>query len=198
MWVQGRSESFALPGRIWYDRLMTNFVNEYVDQYLTEFSVSEPNTIAVGVFERIEGDGLTDLALEIVLPIYIRSYLSQRRGIPQERGAVTDDTTHVEFEYDLSDDESTPRIKSTSSARSTRVAAVKNDWLRQLQTPLYVGDSWKRLADCTSDDLFLVAADLRRAAEGNLTKAAYYESLAAIIPEGSVLGDLTENPLVTV
>ncbi len=173
---------------------MTNFVNDLIDQYLSESRDSDPGIIATNVLELI--DDRPFAALEIVLPVYVRSYLQQRRGIPQERPEPEDDTVKVEFEYDLSDDESTPRIKSTSSARSTRVAAVKNDWLRQLQTPLYVGSEWKRLAECTSEDLLLVAGDLRKAAESNLTKAAYYENLAALVPEGKVLGDLEQNPLL--
>lgn len=92
------------------------------------------------------------------------------------------------------DEMSRRRMLPSVGVGSAKVAAVRADWENRLNTPLRVGDGWKRLADCTASDLYRVSTDLRVMASRSLEKAAYYENLAAHVPEGGTVGMLAAEP----
>ena len=78
---------------------------------------------------------------------------------------------------------------------SPKLAAIaENAWQRRLEQSLCVNGTYKRLRECTKDDLLDVALSLKSQAEASLTKASYYEKLAAAVPEGQTLGVLKADP----
>lgn len=56
--------------------------------------------------------------------------------------------------------------------------SMKSAYIRLLATRLAVGAGWKRLADCTKDDLLQAAAEREAQAAGNLAWASRYRRLA--------------------
>jgi hypothetical protein len=88
-----------------------------------------------------------------------------------------------------------PQSHDVSPVPSSKVAAVRSAWARRLETPVFVGSAWKRLGECTAEDLRVVASALRSQAEQAVVKADYYEALASSLPAGAVVSDLASDPL---
>lgn len=140
-----------------------------VRQVLTETGLSDPHEVAAEVARRLRGPDVR-AALAEALVVYVRVQFSRDRRLPQ-LGV------------------------SASQVVSSKVTACRDEWARRLQTPVGVGGVWKHLAECTADDLRVVAASLRRHAVQAAVKAEWYEALAASLPAGAVVGDLTADPV---
>lgn len=142
--------------------------HELLNSVLDETLLTSPRDLAVALLERIPEDSYPDFLAEI-LPPWVQHELSRRRLLNVR-----------------------PLIQHNTA--SSKVAAVR-DWAARLKTPLKVGDEWKRLADCTRDDLLTVASSLRESALRSIAKAEYYEDLAASVPQGGTVGLLTSDPV---
>ena len=137
-----------------------------VHQVLTETSLSDPREVAVEVASRLRGPSLRAALLE-ALAVYVRVTFGRDRMLSQDSPA----------------------------GASSKVAAVASDWARQVLTPVAVDGVWKRLGECTADDLRAIAASLRSMADQTLSKAEWYEDLASALPAGAVVADLDADPL---
>lgn len=144
---------------------MKTDLDRLIHDVLADTTATTPHDIAVEVLKRIPDAAA---ALAEALPVYVQVCLSRARMLtPSSDGATT------------------------SFRGVSRASRIRDDWDRRLQTPLWVGDEWKRLADCTADDLRTVAAELRDKAEKVLAKADWYEHLAALLPAGATVGSLS-------
>lgn len=93
------------------------------------------------------------------------------------------------------------RMPAPSS--SAKVGAIRAWGERLLALSVDVsgeGGEWKRLADCTRDELLVVASYRRKQAERNVATAVQYEKLAARLDEADVatVADLTADDLADV
>jgi hypothetical protein len=73
--------------------------------------------------------------------------------------------------------------------KSWKVQGVRDAWQRALRDLYHVGpdaSDWKRLADCTRDDLLFAAAERREHAARTLAKAEQLDRLAALVAEHGV------------
>lgn len=70
---------------------------------------------------------------------------------------------------------------------SWKVKGIREEWARYLDTRWHVGEAqWKRLADCTRDDLLFAAHERRVNAERNIAAATELEGLADLLAEHKV------------
>lgn len=144
-------------------------LSDLVRDVLDETDATTPDEIASEMFTRI-GDPAA--ALTEALPLFVRVTLSRMRMLsPLDASPDQDDKT-------------TPQ-------QVTRASRIRDDWAARLETPLRVGDEWKRLADCTAADLRTVAESLRGKAAKSLAKADWYDRLATMVPVGGTVASLT-------
>lgn len=141
-----------------------------IRQVLADTDLSDPREVAAEVSRRLRGAAALRDALMEALPVYVRTQFTRDRLLPRDL-----DTAPVIV--------------------SSKVAAVRSDWQRRLETPVVVDGVWKRLGECTSADLLAVASALRVQAAQSVAKAEYYETLAAKVPAGGVVSDLAADPL---
>ena len=132
-------------------------------------SLSDPREIAEKLVSMIPKDHIKAVLMQ-TLPTYVATTFSR-------------DRLHSE-------------APKASKPRSSKVAAVRDDWKRRLNTPLVVGGTWKRFSDCTAADLYVVAASLRANAEQSMSKALYYETIADILEPDAVVASLEFDPTV--
>lgn len=142
-------------------------LTEYLRQVLATTKLSDPRSIAAEMLNRIPEESRADALAEVLAP-WVQTAMSRRRML---------------------------NPVPISGSGSAKVDAVRSDWQARLNTPLNVGGEWKRLADCTADDLHQVAADLRVMADRLTSKADYYDDLAQHIPAGRTVGSLTADPV---
>lgn len=144
-------------------------LKDLVRQVLADTSLSDPRDVAAEVVHRLRGAAAMRGALSEALVVYVRTSFTRDRMLPQS--------------------------KTTTPAPSSKVAAVRSDWQHRLLTPVAVEGVWKRLGECTADDLRSVAAALREHAAQTSAKADYYDALADVLPAGAVVSDLATDPL---
>jgi hypothetical protein len=153
---------------------MTTNLTSHLYAVLSGSALTEPRAIADELQRRIPRTERSS-ALTEALVAWVRVALSQRRMLPPQ--AIMGD----------------PSGQTTSA----KVARVRHDWQARLQTPLLVGDTWKRLADCDAVDLRMVAHDLRARASQLVSKADWYEALADAVTEqgpGATVAALPGDP----
>lgn len=141
-------------------------VSDCLRQVLETTSLSDPRAIAAEMLDRIPR-AARGAVLAQVLPLWVQGQVSRRRLLSPVAAAPVP---------------------------SPKVAAVRDDWAVRLNTPLCVDGLWKRLADCTANDLRTVAASLRALAAKTAAKADYYVELADLVPAGGTVGMLTADP----
>lgn len=157
--------------------------NEFIRYALENTTLTDPRDVAGEVLHLLdrahdqgEGPAAYRDALAEVLPTYVSVEFSRTRML-NPVAVVVDDVTPVR-----------------EPAGSAKVAACRNDWNARKNTPVWLPDGWKRLADCTADDLLTLAATLRDRAEKVAAKAAWYEALADALPEGATVAALDTDP----
>lgn len=64
------------------------------------------------------------------------------------------------------------------SARSSKVAAIRDGWAAALRDLFLAEDGWKPLGEFTFEDLVFAANDRRKKAQENLAKADRFDALA--------------------
>ena len=153
-----------------------SYLNNLIDAVLSEGQYSEPAEIARVVLDRSSLE-LIAPELPALLTVYVRTHLSQRRFLP----AVTMDEA--------------AGARATAPRPSHKVAAVRDWWQRWLETPVKVPHvGYKRHADMTADDCRAVAMSLMEQSKERAAKAARYERLAEVIPDGGTMGQLQSAP----
>lgn len=70
--------------------------------------------------------------------------------------------------------------------RSAKVSTVRDWWARMCDSRVSVADGWKRIGDCTIDDLAYCAGERRTEAARVIAHAERYERLAAMLTEHGV------------
>lgn len=118
-------------------------------------------------------------ALHTALPVFVRQVQSEQRSR----------VLHI----------SEPKPGGLSVAgESSRVAAVRDDWLRALGQTINLGAGVaKPLRECTRVDLLRVAAHLDERAQRNAMKAHEYRTLANLLDaDDDKVGDLPAETLV--
>lgn len=142
-------------------------VAKAIREVLTSSSLSNPADVAAKVAEQIP-DAQLRAALAEVLPSFVRTEFSRERMLSPVRH---------------------------SGGPSAKVAAIRDAWAARKQTPLKIGDEYKRLAECTAADLLVAASELRQRADAMLGKADYYEALAAALPPGATVDSFASDPV---
>lgn len=138
---------------------MSNLLNEYVETVLTLTTQSDPREIAAEVLASISDADLRD-CLEDALPMYVSRYLTRGRGgVP----------TPEKLEEDL---------KPVAPVRSAKVGAIRDHWAKFLDERVQVNGNWKKVADCTVQDVQALARERREVAAKNVAHAKRFEKLA--------------------
>jgi hypothetical protein len=87
---------------------------------------------------------------------------------------------------------------NVNSARSSKVAAIRDAWRRTLAGQFHVGAGvWQRLADCSREQVMFLAAERREMAERNAAAADMFDRLGAAMRKrhAKVVADLSEPVL---
>lgn len=156
----------------------TQHVSDLIRAVLDETAATTPAEIAREVLARVSDP---QAALAECLPTFVQVSLSRSRMLSPLDEPQTADRGQVS-----ADAQTAPAPVGYS--RATR---IRLSWEDRLNTPLRVGEAWKRLADCTADDLRTVAESLRGRAAKSLAKADWYDDLAAKLPKGATVAVLT-------
>lgn len=119
-----------------------------------------PHDIAQAVLAEIDPEDGVRQAFSEILPEYCRIVLTnQRRSMSR---TILEDAAP----------------DATPAVRSAKNDAIRNWFQRYLELQLCVGDTWKRMGDCTADDLMFGAVDRRKKANELLFRAAELNALA--------------------
>lgn len=128
-----------------------------VDRVIDESSLIDPREIARKVAESVPARARVD-ALAEALTDYVRIRQNGRRRLNPVIGPA--------------------------SARSPKVAAIRDDWRRYLQDSVHVGDAVHLpLGQCTYADLMYAATERQTLAARNLAAAQRYDALAELLKQ---------------
>lgn len=137
-----------------------------------------PREIAAKVAENVPAK-LRLAALEEALVPYVREYLTRARSV---RPLI-------------------PVSGSRNSARSSKVAAIRDGWRRTLAGQFHVGSGqWQVLADCSYENVLFLAAERHENARRSAAAAGMFDALADAMKSAGVdrAGDLSESVLADV
>ena len=138
---------------------MSNLLNEYVTVTLATTTKSDPREIAAEVLASIPDEDLRG-CLGDALSTYMRWYITKKRdGVP----------TPEKLEEDL---------KPVAPVRSAKVNAIRDHWAKFLDERVQVNGNWKKVADCTVQDVQALARERREVAARNEAHAKRFEKLA--------------------
>lgn len=146
---------------------VTETVRDMVIRYAQKFE--GPNDIAAAIIEEVtRTPEVLRACLIEVLPEYCGKTLREQRN----RGVSTGVTP--------------PDDPPSDHAPSNPARSAKSDSIRAwhknfLALQLHVATEWKRMGDCTKEDLMFGAAERRKQAEKTLYRAAELESLAVAL-----------------
>lgn len=147
---------------------MTGFnLNALVREVAARSTTADPPSIAKQVLDRIERRN-SRVALEQALPTIVQHVIS--RG----RSAVDAEPTTGQGRF-------VNQRTNVGGGRSAKVAAIREWWRAQLNTPLAVGPArsdWKFLRDCTATDLDYAAGLREELARSNALAAERMRKLA--------------------
>ena len=136
-------------------------LNALIREVIDTSTLVDPDSLAKEVGKRIGRNQERD-ALQQALPALVMTALSRGRHLTSS-GGHTRSATHHGIAAGRS---------SNGSARSSKVAGIREAWRKMLQEPIAVGGNhWKRLAECNAEDL-TYAEDLRRAHAARTVAAA--------------------------
>lgn len=147
---------------------MSDFVLRHlVREVLSDSDEADPGRIADMVLAQIP-PRQTRTALAQALRLFVRQVISETRTARNE-----------------------PTV--TPISRSAKVAAIREGWQRRLDDRVHGAEgSWKKLRDCTYDDLLSAATERRQMAERNNAWARQYDAWARLLTEhdAETFGDL--------
>lgn len=131
-------------------------LRDAVASVLDTSDLASPEDVASKVAENVPSKAVRSVLTE-ALTTYVRVHMGERR-----RSNVI-----------LNGDE-----QRKQSARSSKVAAIRDSWSAALRDRVHVEDGWKALGECTYDNLMFAASERQEMARRNAAQAEKYESLA--------------------
>lgn len=142
---------------------MTFDLNEAIETALGS-ELNSPHEIADKVFPAIPANEIPTLARRL-LSGYVREYLQARRASNPVLGGARE----------------TPDGASTTAPRpSAKLAARRAGWPGWMLDRVHIGHgTWRRLGECTRDDLLFAAGERDTMAASNSAKAERFRTLAA-------------------
>jgi hypothetical protein len=148
-----------------------------VAKVLDTSDLAEPDEIASKVAENVAARDLRS-ALALALVPYVRIQMDNSRR------------SNVILNGDSD-------VQRKQSARSPKVAAIRDAWAAALRDRVHVSDGWKLLGDCTYEDLLFAAEERREKARQNVARAERFEWLAERLQANGVarVADLPKNDL---
>lgn len=138
---------------------MSNLLNEYVKATLATTTKNDPREIAAEVLASIPDEDLRECLGDALAPYMQWHITKSRRGIP----------TPDKLEEDL---------KPVAPVRSAKVNAIRDHWAKFLEERVQVNGNWKKVADCTVQDVQALARERREVAAKNMAHARRFEKLA--------------------
>jgi hypothetical protein len=114
---------------------------------------------------------LTDAEAHVVVSVTLREYVRHVLSRPVVQPAA---------------DPATYKTKSGQRTASAATAALIDWYSAELSASVYVGESWKRLGDCSARDLEYLVSSRRSKAAEVLAEAERYERLLTAVTEFGV------------
>lgn len=127
-----------------------------VREILNTTGLSDPQDIARELIRRMPATAIAE-TLEAVMPLYVRQRIGAERAL------------------------TSPRAAQGVLVRSSKVGGITTWWRQVLEDSVRTSNGYKRLADCTRDDLTYLANGLRNSADAMLIKAQRYDNLGALL-----------------
>jgi hypothetical protein len=159
-------------------------MNEFSLRHLTRevlrgTTMTDPSDIAREINRRIADDDCRT-ALRQALRGYVREEITRlrRHPGPEETEPISNVTLFVSGNAPAAQKPAAAR----PPARSVKVAGIRDWWSAKLRELTHVGESeWRRLGDCSFEDLMFAAAERHEHAARNAARAAWYEQLAETV-----------------
>lgn len=154
-----------------------------VRQVLDDSDAADPTTLSREVLARIEVADIAE-ALRQAMPTVVHNVVSVAR---MREPAFITDTRMID-----------QVTANTRSARSPKVAAIREMWRQQLHTRYAVGNGeWRLLRDCTADNLDHAATYRDEQARRNAAAADKLRALRKLVVDHDVatVGQLPEAVL---
>lgn len=146
---------------------------DVIRQICAYSDVSDPAEIAKILVDAIPPERHTE-ALALVMPVFVREHLGRQRTLTN------------------------PTQARNQLVRSARVTGIREWWRQVLEDRVAPHGVWKRLGDCTWEDLDWLAAQLRNKADSLIVKAQRLEKLRDQLNQyerGAKLSDLDPQTL---
>lgn len=143
---------------------------------LADTGLSDPADIARELLHRIPAAAVPAV-LELVLPVYVRQRIVAERAL------------------------TSPATARGILVRSAKVTGITEWWRQVLEDRVVTSNGYKRLADCTWEDLDYLSGKLRLRADLMVVKAQRYEKLRDLLSRwerGATLGQLPKEVLMDV
>ena len=132
---------------------MTTTLYDMIRTVLDESTETDPRVIAADVLAAIPDEGWREV-VSPALVSYVSSLVTRsRQGVPTQPNR--------------------PQV-----VRSAKVAGIRDDWQRFLGERVQVEGTWKRVAECTVQDVQALARERREVAAKNVAHATRFEKLA--------------------
>jgi hypothetical protein len=171
------------------------FLRDIVNDLIETTNLSDPHDIADEVIAGLATEEDRALALKEAVPVFVRQTLSLRRLASPPVTTTAATTTTTTATPPVTTPAFKPPVRSGHDNYSHNVAVVRDAWQDRLDTSLAVGVGvYKRLRECTAEDLKWHAKSLRTLADRTYGKADFYEKIAAAIPAGGTVNDLKSDP----
>lgn len=138
---------------------MSNLLNDYVKATVATTTQNDPREIAAEVLASIPDEDLRECLGDALGPYMQWHITKSRRGIP----------TPEKLEEDL---------KPVAPVMSAKVNAIRDHWAKFLAERVQVNGTWKKVADCTVQDVQALARERREVAAKNMAHAKRFEKLA--------------------
>ena len=174
-------------------------LKELLEQAVTGTDKASPVELTDVVLSQLSPSDYRE-ALEKTLPVYVRSWLSERR-VWKEAGEEPGEAYFAPDDL-LSDDVAeieTERQKTVIRSRGrSKAAAARTEWQRHFSDSLWNGERFIKFGDATAADLVMAASSMRSQAkaefDGKMRKAEWYEKIAANLLAGDRVRDLSGDP----
>ncbi|OKI16542.1 hypothetical protein [Streptomyces sp. CB03911] len=159
-----------------------------VREVLGGTTMTDPTQIAREVDRRISEDDCRD-ALRQALRGYVREEITRMRRHHDVEEPVAQATLVSNVTPMASGGAGGPSapVRTVKPVRSAKVAGIREWWSSKLLEPYHVGEKvYRRLGDCSFEDLLFAAAERREHAARNAARAEWFEQLAETVRAAGV------------
>ena len=164
-------------------------VSVLMRQIIESSAADTPEELADEVITAIPEVHYREALLALLRGAIVRTMAAMRSALP----SATDKATQAVVDH-ANGTKSEPH---KNSANSAKVASIRT-WASRLSIRIFTNEnSWKRLADCTFDDLVAAATLRQQQATAMVQRAEEFEAFAALVKEYEVdsFGALPEDVL---